>query len=115
MKRALPEEILDPFEERLLAIVVDGRRLDPLRRHHLAEVRHQLLLVLAELPRNLDDDPAFKGKNTTTEFLAGVIFDRVAERMKRGDLGPGSESVRELKVTLHESHVAWAAREGKLT
>jgi hypothetical protein len=43
-----------------------------------------------------------------------VIFERVAERIRRGDLGPGSTAVREMKVTLHESHVAWAAREGKL-
>ncbi len=71
--------------------------------------------VLGELNfRNLDDDPAFHGKNTTTEFLAGVIFERIAERIHRGDFGPGSSSVREMKVTLHESHVAWAAREGKL-
>jgi 6-pyruvoyltetrahydropterin/6-carboxytetrahydropterin synthase len=69
--------------------------------------------ILSELNfRNLDDDPAFAGKNTTTEFLAGVIFERVSERMRKGDLGPGSDAVRELKVTLHESHVAWAAREG---
>ena len=71
--------------------------------------------LLGELNfRNLDEDPAFQGKNTTTEFLSGVIFDRLAERIKRGELGPGSNAVRELKVTLHESHVAWAAREGKL-
>jgi len=71
--------------------------------------------ILGELNfRKLDDDPAFVGKNTTTEFLAGVIFDRVVERIRRGDLGPGSSAVREMKVTLHESHVAWAAREGKL-
>jgi 6-pyruvoyltetrahydropterin/6-carboxytetrahydropterin synthase len=72
--------------------------------------------ILGELNfRNLDDDPAFRGKNTTTEFLAGVIFDRVVERMKRGELGPGSEAVKALKVTLHESHVAWAAREGNIS
>lgn len=71
--------------------------------------------ILGELNfRNLDDDPAFLGKNTTTEFLAGVVFERVVERIKKGDLGPGSDAVRELKVTLHESHVAWAAREGTI-
>ena len=71
--------------------------------------------ILGELNfRNLDDDPAFHGKNTTTEFLAGVIFERVAERIRRGDLGPGSTAVRGMKVTLHESHVAWAACEGML-
>ncbi|HWP08305.1 MAG TPA: 6-carboxytetrahydropterin synthase [Polyangiaceae bacterium] len=72
--------------------------------------------ILGELNfRNLDDDPDFHGKNTTTEFLAGVIFDRVAERIRRGELGPGSSALREMKVTLHESHVAWAACERKLT
>lgn len=71
--------------------------------------------ILGELNfRNLDDDPAFHGKNTTTEFLAGVIFERIAERIRRGELGPGSDAVRAMKVTLHESHVAWAAREGIL-
>jgi 6-pyruvoyl-tetrahydropterin synthase len=71
--------------------------------------------ILGELNfRNLDDDPAFHGKNTTTEFLAGVIFERVAERIRRGDLGPGSDAVTAMKVTLHESHVAWAACEGTL-
>lgn len=71
--------------------------------------------ILGELNfRNLDDDPAFLGKNTTTEFLAGVVFERIVERIKKGDLGPGSDAVRELKVTLHESHVAWAAREGTI-
>jgi 6-pyruvoyltetrahydropterin/6-carboxytetrahydropterin synthase len=71
--------------------------------------------ILGELNfRNLDDDPAFHGKNTTTEFLAGVIFERLAGRMKKGELGPGSEAVREMKVTLHESHVAWASYQGTL-
>jgi 6-pyruvoyltetrahydropterin/6-carboxytetrahydropterin synthase len=71
--------------------------------------------ILGELNfRNLDDDPAFHGKNTTTEFLAGVIFERVSERIHRGDLGPGSTAIRSMKVTLHESHVAWAAREGSI-
>jgi 6-pyruvoyl-tetrahydropterin synthase len=72
--------------------------------------------ILGELNfRNLDDDPDFHGKNTTTEFLSGVILERVAERIRRGDLGPGSSALCEMKVTLHESHVAWAACERKLT
>ncbi len=66
--------------------------------------------VLGELDyRNLDDDPAFAGKNTTTEFLARVIFDRMAERLRAGELGPGSTELCRMKVTLRESHVAWAA------
>lgn len=72
--------------------------------------------VLADFSfRNLDEEPAFAGKNTTTEFLAGVIFDRMAERLARGEIGPGSEHVSSLKVVLHESHVAWASREGELS
>lgn len=69
--------------------------------------------ILGELNfKNLDEDPAFAGQNTTTEFMAGVIFDRMVERLKRGDIGPGSERVASLRVVLHESHVAWASREG---
>lgn len=72
--------------------------------------------VLAELNfKNLDDDPAFAGQNTTTEFMAGVIFDRMVERLKSGEIGPGSERVASLRVVLHESHVAWAAREGAVS
>jgi 6-pyruvoyl-tetrahydropterin synthase len=64
--------------------------------------------------RNLDDDSSFKGTNTTTEFLAKVVFDRMAERIKQGELGPGSDGLVSMKVTLHESHVAWAAYDGEL-
>ena len=71
--------------------------------------------VLAELNfRNLDEDSAFKGRNTTTEFLARVIFDRMASRIAAGDLGPNAKGMSHLKVTLHESHVAWAAYESVL-
>lgn len=68
--------------------------------------------LLGELNyRNLDDDPAFAGKNTTTEYLAGVLFQRMEARLREGALGPGSERVERMKVTLRESHVAWAAFE----
>ena len=71
--------------------------------------------VLAGLNfRNLDDDPAFRGKNTTTEFLASVIHERVAAKIAAGDLGPHARGLESLRVTLHESHVAWAAYEAKL-
>lgn len=68
----------------------------------------ELAAVLAELNyRNLDDDPAFAGVNTTTELLARVIADRLADRLTdRGLAG--------LVVTLHESHVAWASYERTL-
>lgn len=71
--------------------------------------------LLGELNyRNLDDETVFRGQNTTTEFLARVIFDRLAERIRAGALGPGGAGLTELKVTLNESHVAWASYEGKL-
>jgi 6-pyruvoyltetrahydropterin/6-carboxytetrahydropterin synthase len=62
--------------------------------------------------RNLDDEPAFRGKNTTTEFLAFVIHERMAAKIAAGDLGPHAGGLTSLRVTLHESHVAWAAYEG---
>lgn len=61
--------------------------------------------------RNLDEDPAFVGKNTTTEVLARVVFERMRDRLRNGELGPGAERIASMKVTLHESHVAWAAYE----
>lgn len=71
--------------------------------------------VLAELNfRNLDEDEAFAGHNTTTEFMARVIFDRVAERICSGEMGTQASGLATLRVTLHESHVAWAAYEGNL-
>jgi 6-pyruvoyltetrahydropterin/6-carboxytetrahydropterin synthase len=71
--------------------------------------------VLGELNfRNLDEEAAFNGRNTTTEFMARVIFDRVAARIAHGELGPHAHGLRSLRVTLHESHVAWAAYEGAL-
>ncbi|WP_017556043.1 6-pyruvoyl trahydropterin synthase family protein [Nocardiopsis baichengensis] len=71
--------------------------------------------VLAELNyRNLDDDPAFKGVNTTTEYLAKVVADRLAARIEAGELGEGARGLDGLAVTLHESHVAWASYERSL-
>lgn len=64
--------------------------------------------------RNLDEDPAFAGRNTTTEFLARVIFDRVTARIAKGDLGRYADGLSALRVRLNESHVAWAAYEGAL-
>ncbi|MDP2318485.1 MAG: 6-carboxytetrahydropterin synthase [Acidobacteriota bacterium] len=69
--------------------------------------------VLADLNfRNLDDVPEFKGKNTTTEFIARTVFDRMVAAIRRGDLGPGAGAVESLRVTLQESHVASASYEG---
>ena len=64
--------------------------------------------------KNLDEDPAFAGSNTTTEFLAKTVFDRVSARILAGELGPGSERLIGMKVTLHESHIASASYAGEL-
>jgi 6-pyruvoyl-tetrahydropterin synthase len=71
--------------------------------------------VLAELNfRNLDEAPEFRGRNTTTEFLARVVFDRVAAALKRGDLGPDAAGISAMRVTLHESHIASASYEASI-
>lgn len=81
----------------------------------IARATEVLRSVLSGLNlRNLDDDPAFEGRNTTTEFMARVIFDRMAARIAAGDLGPHASGLSGLRVRLHESHVAWAAYEAAL-
>jgi 6-pyruvoyl-tetrahydropterin synthase len=75
----------------------------------------QLHAVLAGLSyRNLDDEPAFAGMNTSTEALAQVVADRLAERVRAGELGEAARAIDGLVVTLHESHVAWASYERRL-
>ena len=64
--------------------------------------------------RNLDDEPGLAGRNTTTEALARVIADRLAERVHDGALGESGRGLAGLVVTLHESHVAWASYERPL-
>ena len=72
----------------------------------------ELHAVLAELTyRNLDDEPAFAGMNTSTEALARVIADRLVDRVTAGALGEAARALEGLSVTLHESHVAWATYE----
>jgi 6-pyruvoyl-tetrahydropterin synthase len=85
-------------------IVVDiGRAADALR------------AVVGELGyRNLDDEADFAGMNTTTEALARVVADRLAESARAGALGDGARELDGLVVTLHESHVAWASYERAL-
>ena len=74
-----------------------------------------LRAVVAELGyRNLDDEAEFAGMNTTTEALARVIADRLAEVAASGGLGDGARELDGLAVTLHESHVAWASYERPL-
>jgi 6-pyruvoyl-tetrahydropterin synthase len=64
--------------------------------------------------RNLDEETDFAGINTTTEALAKVVADRLADRARAGDLGDGARELDGLVVTLHESHLAWASYERKL-
>ena len=71
--------------------------------------------VLSELGyRNLDEEAAFAGTNTTTEMLARVVADRLAEQARAGALGDAARDLDGLAVTLHESHVAWASYERSL-
>jgi 6-pyruvoyl-tetrahydropterin synthase len=65
--------------------------------------------------RNLDDVAEFKGRNTTTEFLARVIVDRIAAAIGRGELGAHARGVHSVRVTLHESHVASASYEAAIS
>jgi 6-pyruvoyl-tetrahydropterin synthase len=75
----------------------------------------ELGAVLAGLNyRNLDDEPAFAGINTSTEFLAKFIADRLADRVHAGALGEGARGLAGITVSLHESHVAWASYERDL-
>ena len=85
-------------------IVVDiGRATEALR------------AVLSSLSyRNLDDEPSLRGRNTTTEFLARLVFDRLAEAIRRGDLGAGARGIESIRVTLNESHVAAASFDARV-
>ncbi|MEU7958807.1 MULTISPECIES: 6-pyruvoyl trahydropterin synthase family protein [Micromonospora] len=75
----------------------------------------ELKAVLADLTyRNLDDEPAFAGQNTTTEVLCRTIADRLADRVHAGGLGAGARELAGITVTLHESHIAWASYERSL-
>jgi len=81
----------------------------------IGRATEELRAVLAELSyRNLDEEEAFAGANTTTEALARVVADRLAERVHAGALGESARGVDGLVVTLHESHVAWASYERPL-
>jgi len=71
--------------------------------------------VVGELSyRNLDDEAAFAGMNTSTEALAQVVADRLAERVHAGALGEAGRGLAGIAVTLRESHVAWASYERPL-
>jgi 6-pyruvoyl-tetrahydropterin synthase len=81
----------------------------------IGRAAEELHAVLAELTyRNLDDEAAFAGMNTSTEALARVVADRLADRVNAGALGETARVLDGLAVTLHESHVAWASYERPL-
>ena len=88
------------------ALDADGVVID------IAAAADALRQALAALNfRNLDEEPEFAGRNTTTEFLARVVHDRLAVGLRAGELGAGAGDICLLRVTLHESHVAWASYE----
>jgi 6-pyruvoyl-tetrahydropterin synthase len=81
----------------------------------IGRASEELHAVLAELTyRNLDDEPALASANTTTEVLAQLIADRLAERARAGALGETARQLEGLVVTLRESHIAWASYERQL-
>src|SRR4029453_11802903 len=81
----------------------------------IGRASEELHAVLAELSyRNLDDEAAFAGINTSTEALAQVVADRLARRVPPGAPGDTPRGLSGLVVTLHESHVACASYERPL-
>lgn len=64
--------------------------------------------------RNLDEHPDLRGRNTTTEFMAGVVFTRLADAIRNDRLGESAHGIRALEITLSESHIAWASYRGEL-
>jgi len=94
---------------RRAALDADGIVVD------IGRAAEQLHAVLAELTyRNLDDDAAFADMNTSTEALARVVADRLAERAHAGALGETARELDGVVVTLHESHIARASYERPL-
>ena len=81
----------------------------------IGRASEELRTILAELNyRNLDDEAAFAGMNTSTEALAQVVADRLADSVHAGALGDTARELDGLIVTLHESHIAWASYERPL-
>ena len=81
----------------------------------IGRLSEALRAVLAALNyRNLNEAREFAGRNTTTEFLAREIFDRMAVCIEEGQLGANTAGLASMRVILHESHIAWGAYEGVL-
>ena len=94
---------------RRAALDADGIVVD------IGRAAEALRAVVTELGyRNLDEEADFAGMNTTTEALARVVADRLADRARAGDLGDGARDIDGLVVTLRESHIAWASYERPL-
>jgi 6-pyruvoyl-tetrahydropterin synthase len=81
----------------------------------IGRAAEELRAVVGELSyRNLDDEAAFAGMNTSTEALAQVVADRLAERIHAGALGDAARGLAGITIVLHESHIAWASYEREL-
>ncbi|PZS29092.1 MAG: hypothetical protein DLM58_16020 [Pseudonocardiales bacterium] len=81
----------------------------------IGRAAEELRAIVGELSyRNLDDEAAFAGMNTSTEALAQVVADRLVAQVQAGGLGEGARGLAGVKVTLHESHIAWASYEREL-
>ncbi len=94
---------------RRAALDADGIVVD------IGRAAEALRSVVGELGyRNLDEEAGLADMNTTTEELARVVADRLADRARAGALGDGGRELDGLLVTLHESHVAWASYERPL-
>ncbi len=88
------------------ALDADGIVID------IGRAAEELHSILGELSyRNLDDEPAFADRNTTTETMAKVVADRLADRLHAGAFGDADGQLAKIVVTLHESHIAWASYE----
>jgi 6-pyruvoyl-tetrahydropterin synthase len=81
----------------------------------IGRATEELHAIVGELGyRNLDEEAAFAGINTTTEALAQVVADRLADRVHAGAFGAAAQELSGIVVTLHESHVAQASYERSL-
>jgi len=97
------------MELRRAALDADGLVVD------IGLASQTLAATLADLNyRNLDEVPELSGRNTTTEFLAKLLFDRLAARIAAGEFGANARGLDAMRVTLKESHIAWASYEGAL-
>jgi 6-pyruvoyl-tetrahydropterin synthase len=118
---SLPGEVFGPAQALHGAtFVVDAtfRRAELDANHIVVDIglaSQELSAVLGQLNyRNLDEEPALAGMVTSTEELARVIADRLAERVRAGALGEAARGLAGITVTLHESHIAWASYERTL-